>query len=75
MEYVAGGTLQSLLSRYGKLEESLIRIYTKHICEGLLYLHTNQIIHRDIKGANILLDNNGVCKLSDFGEAKRLVGL
>ena len=52
----------------------MIKIYTKHICEGLLYLHVNKIIHRDIKGANILLTNDGVCKLADFGEAKKLMG-
>ena len=32
-------------------------------------------MHRDIKGANILLDNNGVCKLTDFGESKRVWGI
>ena len=43
--------------------------------EGLEYLHVRSTIHRDIKGANVLVDNTGVCKLADFGTAKRISGL
>ena len=42
---------------------------------GLEYLHRNQIMHRDIKGANILVDNAGVVKLADFGASRKLADL
>ena len=70
--FLAGGTIASLVDKYGPLNENLIRVYTRQILEGLEYLHARNIIHRDIKGANVLVDNSGVCKLADFGTAKRI---
>lgn len=60
------------MKQFGKLNEKVVRKYTKDILKGLEYLHVNNIIHRDIKGANILVDNNGNCKLADFGSAKEI---
>ncbi|CAN1784043.1 Mitogen-activated protein kinase kinase kinase ANP1, partial [Linum perenne] len=53
----------------------VIRTYTEQLLLGLEYLHNNGIMHRDIKGANILVDNKGCIKLADFGASKQVVEL
>jgi serine/threonine protein kinase len=40
---------------------------------GINYLHCNDVIHRDLKCANLLVDNNGIVKVSDFGASKKIV--
>ncbi|XP_063285458.1 mitogen-activated protein kinase kinase kinase 19 [Pelobates fuscus] len=75
MEFVPGGSISSILKRFGPLHEIVISRYTKHILQGIAYLHNNRVIHRDIKGNNVMLMPNGVLKLIDFGCAKRLTRL
>ncbi|GLT56272.1 hypothetical protein SLA2020_293240 [Shorea laevis] len=75
LEFVPGGSISSLLGKFGPFPESVIRTYTKQLLLGLEYLHNHGIIHRDIKGANILVDNKGCIKLADFGASKQVAEL
>ncbi|XP_030500237.2 mitogen-activated protein kinase kinase kinase YODA [Cannabis sativa] len=74
LEYVSGGSIYKLLRDYGQFGELAIRSYTQQILSGLAYLHAKNTVHRDIKGANILVDPNGRVKLADFGMAKHITG-
>ncbi|KAB2040465.1 hypothetical protein ERO13_D02G074000v2 [Gossypium hirsutum] len=72
LEYASGGSVHKLLGEYGPFKEPVIRSYTRQILSGLAYLHARNTVHRDIKGANILVDPNGEIKLADFGMAKHM---
>ncbi|KAL8207816.1 hypothetical protein R6Q57_007228 [Mikania cordata] len=74
LEYVSGGSIHKVLQEYGQLGEIAIRSYTHDILSGLAYLHATNTVHRDIKGANILVDPSGRVKLADFGMAKHISG-
>ena len=70
MEYVKGGTIYDLISDQGAIHERKVSKYCKQILEGLEYLHSAEIGHRDLKCANILLVDYKTCKLADFGISK-----
>ncbi|KAK1423403.1 hypothetical protein QVD17_18706 [Tagetes erecta] len=75
LEYVHPGSINKYVRDHcGGMTESIVRNFTRHIVSGLAYLHSTKTIHRDIKGANLLVDANGVVKLADFGMAKHLDG-
>eukprot|EP00667_Euglena_gracilis_P000670 EG_transcript_670 len=71
-QYVAGGSVATLLSQFGAFNEDVTAVYTKQTTEGLAYLHENHVVHRDIKGGNVLVDIDGTVKLADFGSATTL---
>ena len=71
MEYVSGKSMDVLLDNFGAFDEPVIRSYTRQMCEALAYCHSLGIVHRDIKGKNILVDIEGNVKLGDFGSAKQ----
>ncbi|KAM9804494.1 mitogen-activated protein kinase kinase kinase 19 [Neosynchiropus ocellatus] len=72
MEYIPGGSIASVLQRFGPLPEKILALYTHQILEGVVFLHLNRVIHRDLKGKNVMLMPSGVIKLIDFGCARRL---
>ncbi|NXQ63897.1 M3K19 kinase, partial [Anthoscopus minutus] len=72
MEFVPGGSISSILNRFGPLPEVVLCKYTKQILQGVAYLHDNCVVHRDIKGNNVMLMPTGIIKLIDFGCARRL---
>eukprot|EP00668_Euglena_longa_P017732 GGOE01022173.1.p1 GENE.GGOE01022173.1~~GGOE01022173.1.p1 ORF type:complete len:727 (+),score=184.60 GGOE01022173.1:58-2181(+) len=75
MELVGGASIACLLHEMGPFSEEVCQSYTAQILIGLEYLHGKGIVHRDIKGANILVDRRGNIKLTDFGASKRIVDL
>uniref|UniRef100_A0A665U1N3 Mitogen-activated protein kinase kinase kinase kinase n=1 Tax=Echeneis naucrates TaxID=173247 RepID=A0A665U1N3_ECHNA len=72
MEYCGGGSLQDIYHVTGPLSELQIAYVCRETLQGLGYLHIKGKMHRDIKGANILLTDNGDVKLADFGVAAKI---
>lgn len=72
MEYCGGGSLQDIYQVTGPLNEQQISYMCKETLKGLEYLHSKNKMHRDIKGANILLTESGDVKLADFGVSAQI---
>ncbi|XP_031748674.1 serine/threonine-protein kinase N2 [Xenopus tropicalis] len=70
MEYLPGGDLCHLLEHQGAFEESKAMFYTACIVLGLEELHRNNIVHRDLKLENLMVDVHGYLKIVDFGLSK-----
>ncbi|XP_039124796.1 serine/threonine-protein kinase STY46-like isoform X6 [Dioscorea cayenensis subsp. rotundata] len=70
-EYMRGGSLYDLLHKHHNiLELSMLLEFALDICKGMNYLHQNNVIHRDLKTANLLIDEHRVVKVADFGVAR-----
>nr|XP_026691631.1 mitogen-activated protein kinase kinase kinase kinase 3 isoform X4 [Ciona intestinalis] len=72
MEYCGGGSMQDIYHITGPLDEKLIAYVCRETLKGLAYLHSKGKMHRDIKGANILLTDEGSVKLADFGVSAQI---
>lgn len=73
--YCENGSLAAICKRHGKFPEDLVAIYMRQVLDGLAYLHSQGVIHRDVKGANILTNKDGTVKLADFGVSTMMPGV
>ncbi|KAJ4415168.1 cAMP-dependent protein kinase catalytic subunit [Neurospora sp. IMI 360204] len=72
MDFVEGGELFSLLRKSGRFPNPVAKFYAAEVTLALEYLHSRDIIYRDLKPENLLLDRHGHLKITDFGFAKRV---
>jgi hypothetical protein len=70
MEYLPGGTLYEYIKNNSPLPFETIKEYLLQICSGLEEIHSKNIIHRDLKSSNIMIDKNGIIRIMDFGLSK-----
>ena len=72
MEYVPGETLENIIARDGQLELARVLDYTVQICNAIEHAHGQGVLHRDLRPANVLVSEQGVCKVADFGTSRFL---
>ncbi|KAL8725093.1 MAG: hypothetical protein Q9166_007567 [cf. Caloplaca sp. 2 TL-2023] len=72
MEYMEGGALTDVIDNNKQITEAQISTVCNETCKGLAHLHSQNIIHRDIKSDNVLLDARGNVKITDFGFCAKL---
>jgi serine/threonine-protein kinase len=72
MEYVPGETLEGIIAREGALEVPRALDYTVQVCNAIDHAHGQGVLHRDLRPANVLVSEHGVCKVADFGTSRFL---
>jgi len=74
MEYVPGEDLKSTIIRIGQLPIAKTISIAKQVCEGLEEAHRLDVVHRDLKPQNIMIDKEGKARIMDFGIARSITG-
>ncbi|KAF8571676.1 hypothetical protein P879_00489 [Paragonimus westermani] len=74
LDFVSGGEMFSYLRRVGKFTEDDARLYASQVVLAFEYLHAFDLVYRDLKPENLLIDSSGYLKVTDFGFAKRIKG-
>ena len=72
MEYVPGETLENIIARDGALELTRVLDYTVQVCNAIDHAHRQGVLHRDLRPANVLVSEQGQCKVADFGTSRFL---
>jgi serine/threonine protein kinase len=73
MEYVDGGTLKNqILTADSPIEEAVVVDWVSQVAAALHYIHSMNLLHRDIKSENIFISSTGIVKVGDFGTARSL---
>ena len=75
MEYVEGRTLKDVITSYGPLPVNLVIDYSIQLCYGMAQAHDHDIVHKDIKPHNVMVDDNHNVKITDFGIAQAMNNL
>ncbi|GAY66301.1 hypothetical protein CUMW_247620 [Citrus unshiu] len=70
MEYMDNGSLESYVKSHGRLSEDLIGTISRQVLKGFVYMHSENIVHRDIKSSNLLINRKKDTKIAYFGVSK-----